>query len=219
MIANDIEVIKKALDIDPQISLNSNPNLIKILEDSPEDSTTEPELLDVLYSIIRSKRTHTVVEIGTFKGIASLIFSEALRENNYGKIYTIDNGSLIGNKIPRTLFKKNNLENIVFIEKDSVSAFESWGRAEIDLLYIDGDHSYSSTCIDFALWSRFVTKRGLIVIHDTRTRLLRHFPDDYIYPLDYYNILVIDNVQYRPSGQEWEGCAFITKGNQADQIK
>lgn len=209
MIANNIEEIKLALNIDSLTSLSPDSKIYQLLNN--EDATTEPELLDIFYSYVRSQRPHTIVEIGTYKGISTLILSEALRENNYGTIYTIDNGNMIGNGTAKDLFRNHNLSNVVFIEKDSVRAFEEWGRADIEFLYIDSDHSYAAACIDFALWSRFVTPNGLIAIHDTRTRLLRHFPDDYIYPLECYDILNISNVENRPSGQEWEGCAFIKK--------
>ena len=163
MNCRDITEIKRVLNIDPKISIKSNSNIMMLLNDVPEDSTTEPELLDVLYSYIRSSRPHTIVEIGTYKGISTFVFSEALRENNYGKVYTIDNGKLIGNETAKKLFEQQNLKNIVFIEKESMYAFEAWGRAEIDFLYIDGDHSYTSSCIDFALWSRLLTKKGMIL--------------------------------------------------------
>ena len=191
--------------------MQDNSRLHFLIENKNEDWSTEPELLEVIYSYIITKKPHTIVEIGTYKGISALVFAEACRINNYGTVYTIDDGSAISNQQARSLFDSREIDNLVCIEKTSKKAFEDWGRAEIDLLYIDGDHSYASACIDFALWGRLIEQNGLVIMHDTRTRLTRHFPDDYIFPIEYFDVLNIKNVECRPSGHEWEGAAFIRK--------
>lgn len=211
MIFEDVNELKCRLEINSAVSVLDNDELKSLFEHSDEDWSTEPELLDVLYSYILTKRPHTLVEIGTYKGTAAIVFSEACRVNNFGKVYTIDDGSSIGNDSARDLFQSWSNSRICFIEKTSMDAFEQWGRAEIDFLYIDGDHSYAAACIDFALWGRLMAPGGLIVMHDTRTRLTRHFPDDYIFPLSCYEVLNVNNLCCRPSGHEWEGVAFIWK--------
>jgi len=52
------------------------------------------------------------------------------------------------------------------IEADSRTLWEQWpeGRA-VDLLFIDGDHSYDGVCDD-TNWTFFVRKWGYVIFHD-----------------------------------------------------
>lgn len=176
-----------------------------------EGWSMEPELLEVLYCYVRTVRPHTIIEIGTHKGVSASVLAQALKANDYGHLYGIDvnHGGQLGHA--RRRFHRLQInDRITVIKKDSRSAFEAWGRAAVDLLIIDGSHSFADACIDFGLWSRYVLPQGLIVMHDTVTRLMRRFPEDYIHPLNAYNVLNICNVHRRPSNHEWEGCAFIS---------
>jgi len=53
-----------------------------------------------------------------------------------------------------------------FIQKKSSEVLEDW-KDEIDLLFIDGDHSLEAARFDLEKFGRFVRKGGLIVLHDT----------------------------------------------------
>lgn len=46
-----------------------------------------------LYSIVKMTKPRTVLELGTGLGTAALWIAQALEENNYGSLYTIDNGN------------------------------------------------------------------------------------------------------------------------------
>ena len=47
----------------------------------------------LLYSLIRMEQPNTVVELGTGLGTCALLIAQALKENNKGIIWTIDNGA------------------------------------------------------------------------------------------------------------------------------
>lgn len=187
--------------------LNRHPDL------SEEDWSCEPELLQVLYCITRHNKPHTIVEIGTYKGKSALIFAHALQNNNknWGSIFTIDdNTSGTVDEAKKRFSQCTPRHRIHLLESSSLEAFSEWKRAKIDLLFIDGSHSYLNATCDFSLWSRHLSNKGLIVMHDTVTRLERCFPKDYIYPLDYYDVINVTDMLEMPSGQEWEGCGFIS---------
>jgi hypothetical protein len=38
---------------------------------------------------------------------------------------------------------------------------------KIDVLFIDGDHSYEGVKLDFELYSKLISQKGIIIIHDT----------------------------------------------------
>jgi predicted O-methyltransferase YrrM len=175
-----------------------------------EDWSTEPELLETLYCYVRSTSPHTVVEIGTYRGTSACVLATALERNGYGHLYTIDNDVSGTVRAVRDRLRAWSLqERVTLLQKNSSEAFADWGRAKIDLLYIDGGHSFLDTCLDFALWCRYIPRTGLIVVHDTVTRLMRRFPEDYVCPLEYYDVLHVTGMQRRPSQQEWEGTGFI----------
>ncbi len=54
----------------------------------------------------------------------------------------------------------------------SYAIVKSW-KEPIDILFIDGDHSYKGVIRDYNLFSPFVRKNGLILFHDTNHS---HFP-------------------------------------------
>jgi hypothetical protein len=57
-----------------------------------------------------------------------------------------------------------------FIKSTSVDAYYDFfvrQNIKIDLLFIDGDHSYDGVKIDFELYSKIISDNGIIVIHDT----------------------------------------------------
>ena len=46
----------------------------------------------LLYSLVRMEQPNTVVELGTGFGTCAFLVAQALKENNKGMIWTIDNG-------------------------------------------------------------------------------------------------------------------------------
>ena len=58
-------------------------------------------------------------------------------------------------------------KNILCFEQSSQNFATAWNK-EIDLLFIDGDHSEQAVFNDFLLLSRFIKPyTGLILLHDT----------------------------------------------------
>jgi predicted O-methyltransferase YrrM len=56
--------------------------------------------------------------------------------------------------------------HVEIIRSLSGDAARNWTRP-IDLIFIDGDHSYEGVKRDWELFSKHVTRFGLIVFHDT----------------------------------------------------
>jgi predicted O-methyltransferase YrrM len=171
----------------------------------------EPELVKVLLALVEQIRPAVVVELGTYMGRTAAALGCLLRDLQAGHLFTVDDFRSIDSVQSRTLFQELSLESVITqIAKTTIEAFDEWGRAPIDVLIIDAAHDYVSSCIDFALWSRFVPSDGWIVIHDTRTRLLRRFPEDYLHPLSSYDVLeVVDLWQRASARRPWEGVAFV----------
>jgi hypothetical protein len=70
-----------------------------------------------------------------------------------------DETSLFRNKFYPRLIKSTSVDAYYdfFVRQD----------IKIDLLFIDGDHSYEGVKKDFKLYSQLLTENGVIVLHDT----------------------------------------------------
>lgn len=121
-------------------------------------------------SLVGERSPRFIMEIGTFKGGTLFAFSRLATSN--AKIIYMD--ITPHNQLRRTLYRSfaTNKGKVVPIIADShdqkslarVKA-ELQGNA-LDLLFIDGDHSYSGVSRDFAMYSPLVRHGGLIAFHD-----------------------------------------------------
>ena len=117
----------------------------------------------LLYSLVRMEQPNTVVELGTGLGTCALLVAQALKENNKGTIWTIDNGADWDNykedieKIFEThkdffndLIKKFNLKPFIKL----ISNFDTSKnlvynpKKKIDILFADAQDSDPLGCMD-----------------------------------------------------------------------
>jgi len=112
------------------------------------------------------KNIKTVLEIGTGNGGTFYLFSEFI--NKDGKNITIDN---IHNEELRKAIKKWSNNNY-YVTGDShdkntfLMVQEILKDEKIDLLFIDGDHSYNGVKKDYEMYKSMVRDGGFIVFHD-----------------------------------------------------
>jgi predicted O-methyltransferase YrrM len=121
-------------------------------------------------------KPQSVVEIGSARGCSTCFMAMALKENCHGKLYAIDphtrtawndTDSVETYSILVENVRKCGLESYVeVIRKTSDEAGRTW-NLPIDLLFIDGDHSYEGVKRDWELFSPFVQPFGLTIFHDT----------------------------------------------------
>jgi predicted O-methyltransferase YrrM len=137
----------------------------------------ESEFLQLL-KILKDMNVQNILEIGTARGGTLFCFCKVLPTNSciisidlpfYGipKYEKYDN--LILNVINR--FKKTSQElhlirSSSHSEETLIKVKEILKQRELDFLFIDGDHSYEGTKMDFDMYSPLVKKGGIIAIHD-----------------------------------------------------
>jgi hypothetical protein len=101
-----------------------------------------------------------IVEIGTAVGGTSVIFSNATKGSSVS-IYTVD---------PHPSRRAaNNLAGtgVSIINLTSETFHQQWpSDRPIDLLYIDGDHTFKGIFTDFTCWHKNVALGGRVVFHD-----------------------------------------------------
>jgi len=116
------------------------------------------------------------VEIGSARGKSACHVGLALRENGRGKLWAIDphkptewndDASVDTYGILAENLRRVGLTaHVEVVREDSGSAAASWNRP-IDLLFIDGDHSYDGVKRDWDAFAPFVSPFGVVVFHDT----------------------------------------------------
>jgi predicted O-methyltransferase YrrM len=126
-----------------------------------------------------------IVEIGSFTGKSTCWMALGSKKLSREKVTAIDpfTGSpehqegqghevaaIVNEGSTHRIFLENiaNMgvdDHILPIVAKSEEAVTDWNKP-IRLLFIDGDHSYEASRLDFELWSPFVVSGGLIAFHD-----------------------------------------------------
>ena len=130
----------------------------------------------LLHGLVRSLKPETCMEIGSAQGWSTCHIGLALRENFQGQLYAVDPhlptawndiGAVDSLPILTRNLRRFGLEKCVsIIRATSEEAARDWDRP-IDLLLIDGDHSYEGVKKDWTLFSPHLSSFGVAVFHDT----------------------------------------------------
>jgi len=136
----------------------------------------KPEELNAFFMYIKDRPLKAVMEIGTAQGG---VFSALLKlANEKAKVISIDipegpfgdGHSLADEQLMRTFAKPS--QQIKFIRSSSheettlKKAVKFLGGEKLDLLFIDGDHTYEGVKKDWEMYSPLVKKGGLVAFHD-----------------------------------------------------
>jgi predicted O-methyltransferase YrrM len=126
-----------------------------------------------LFKLLNTLKDPLCVEIGRYKGGATFLIASGLKG---GKVISIDlhtkmrlkeMGKIYDAELCKVLSKFGLKEKVELVIADS-KEFDNRGLA-VDLLFIDGDHSYEGVKADFTHWIDVVKKGGHILFHDGST--------------------------------------------------
>lgn len=122
-----------------------------------------------------NQRNGVIVEIGSWKGKSTVALARGASKTHGEKIYAIDPHSVLPEEGYLEDTKAEFLANIkqagiesrvVPLIMTSADAARGWNKP-IRLLWIDGDHRYESTKLDFTLWEPYLVEGGILAMHDT----------------------------------------------------
>lgn len=160
-------------------------DILNLLKERIDSHGSELGLAAHLYAMVIAIRASSVVEIGRFKGFSTTALAAGLAFNAGG--WEEPEHHQQRPDVDYTTFGKEPMHRLVsidpkprpeakamlleaglmnYVEMVNARSDDYQPKRDIDLLFIDGDHTELQTRRDFDRFSPFVREHGLIVIHD-----------------------------------------------------
>jgi predicted O-methyltransferase YrrM len=121
----------------------------------------------------------TIVEIGAFEGVSTRLMRDAMPCD--GHLYAVDPfivnryGFCVQHAIFRHEAGRSTNGHVILMRQFSNEAIASW-REPIDLLFLDGDHTFEGVTRDFREWGRHVRRGGIILVHTSEQSPAKSVP-------------------------------------------
>ena len=133
------------------------------------------------YDLVRNMRPERIVELGTHKGHSFFTFCQAVKDGCLDtELFAIDtwkgdkHAGFYDDSVWETVnqVKESFYDSlrINLIRKNFDSAADGFGDQSIDILHIDGCHTYEAVKNDFERWVGKVKDNGVILLHDINER-------------------------------------------------
>ena len=146
-----------------------------------------------------------VVDLGVDYGYSTFCFSYP----KIGKVYGVDwfQGDIHAGhrntydlviEMYQEIKEEYGINNIEFIKGDFNDIAKTWNK-KIDILHVDGLHTYDAVKNDYETWSKFCHDDSIILFHDTLS-----FPNSvgkFFNELDGFKLIKTD----------WHGLGILTK--------
>jgi len=133
------------------------------------------------YNLIKNLEPGLVVELGSWKGTSFYSFCQAAKDAKLStKLVAIDTwqgdtqAGMFGNEVfdqfKLLLSKYYPAVNASYLRKTFNEAVTEFEDHSIDVLHIDGFHTYDAVSNDFNTWKSKVKKTGIILFHDIKVQ-------------------------------------------------
>ena len=151
-----------------------------------------------------NQRDGVIVEIGSWKGKSTVALARGASKSHSEKIYAIDPHSVLPEEGYLEDTKAEFIANItqagiesrvIPLIMTSEDAARGWNKP-IRLLWIDGDHRYEPTKLDFSLWEPHLVDGGILAMHDTiRKKGPKRVLWEYVFRSGrFQEIAIVDNI-------------------------
>jgi hypothetical protein len=136
--------------------------------------------IPVAYLYVDLLRPRTIVELGTHTGVSYSAFCQAVQilnlQTRCSAVDTWAGDAHIGQTGPEVLAEFRKFHDGRFggfsrlIQAQFDAAVGQFEEGSIDLLHIDGCHSYEAVRHDFDTWIGKMSERGVVLLHDSADR-------------------------------------------------
>jgi len=160
----DIEIIDNRPKETCKLGLkDDDPKLSKLIAD---ENSYIHEHLETLRMLTVLTRPNSILEIGTGRGDSTLAFAEGLALNGRGHITTLDIKE--SNQAQDLILDEDLSTFVTFLRMSSNDYLKKLGGVQsIDMLFIDGLHTFKQVEIELHLFRPYIADEGLIILHDT----------------------------------------------------
>lgn len=127
--------------------------------------------------VVAASRPSVLVELGTHAGVSYAAFCRSVARENIGtRCYAVDTwkGDPHAGHYPEEIYERVRKYNAERYENFSTllrstfdEALDHFEDGSVDLLHIDGFHSYEAVQHDFETWQPKLSKRAIVLFHDT----------------------------------------------------
>ena len=129
------------------------------------------------YDLICNLKPKVVVELGTYRGTSFFSFCQAVKDCKFStRLFAIDSwegedhtgmyGKDILKEVKSIVDKYYQKLNVKLLKTYFDSAINKFMDNQIDILHIDGLHTYEAVRHDYETWQGKVSKNGVILFHD-----------------------------------------------------
>lgn len=129
------------------------------------------------FELVGRLRPATVVELGTYTGTSLAAFCRAAEACGLDtRCYGIDlwAGDVHMGRFDEDVYRTTqaaltarHARHAVLVRKEFGEAARDFADGSIDLLHIDGTHTYDAVARDFHTWRPRLSERGVVLLHDT----------------------------------------------------
>ena len=133
------------------------------------------------YELVGRLKPRVLVELGTYSGSSFAAFCQAAQACGAGtQCYGIDlwEGDVHMGRFDEALFNEisgyvaaNFPSTATLVRKDFNAAVHDFADGSIDLLHIDGTHTYEAVRNDFETWLPKMSDRGVVLFHDVNVNV------------------------------------------------
>lgn len=119
----------------------------------------------LLYETVIGSESKTILELGVGDAYSTIALLSAVKDTR-GIVWSIDKRIWIPGiiRIQNALFVE--IQKWRFILSDDIEYAKNWNLM-VDVLYIDTSHQYEHTLKELELYSNYVRKGGIVLLHDT----------------------------------------------------
>jgi len=167
---NQMELHELELHVEQNLEKLKNEKYPSKKKPYPTDYSINSDSRKFLYCLCRILKPKNVIETGVAYGISSSYILQALEDNKFGKLYSIDSifrpwqtEEMIGSIIPKKL--KSKWELIIGKSTEKLENISNEVK-DLDIFIHDSSHTYENMMFEFNIIIKKIKKEGVIISDD-----------------------------------------------------